>query len=124
MRIAPITPSAENGRYSLRENWHKLGQYSEEEIASIEANKVQKVARSYEDIKDFIGKARPEIVHRLMYIGKITEKTAILIQNELGLDVFEKSIVLSANDIRHIFNKHGDAKTENNRGQIAVTKKI
>lgn len=28
-----LTPSAENGQYSLRENWHKLGQYSEEEIA-------------------------------------------------------------------------------------------
>lgn len=115
-------PAIVEGRYSLQDSWQELGQYSEQEILSIERNKTQKVARSYEEIKAFINEVRPGAVNRFLYLGKISDSTARLVEKETGLDVSDKSIVLSGNDIQHIFNRHGETKTETQRGQIAVTR--
>ncbi len=115
-------PAIVEGRYSLQDSWQELGQYSEQEISSIERNKTQKVARSYEEIKAFINEVRPGAVNRFLYLGKISDSTARLVEKKTGLDVSDKSIVLSGNDIQHIFNRHGETKTETQRGQIAVTR--
>lgn len=117
-----LTPAAQGGRYDLRESWQKLGSYSEEDIASIEARAIQKVAHSYEDIKDFIDKAKPGIANRYLYIGRIPDNVAEMVKTAVDVDIYGKSVVLGANEISHIFKNHGESSTETPRGQIAVTR--
>ena len=117
-----LTPAAQGGRYDLRESWQKLGSYSEEDIASIEARAIQKVAHSYEDIRDFIDKAKPGIANRYLYIGRIPDNVAEMVKTAVDVDIYGKSVVLGANEISHIFKNHGESSTETPRGQIAVTR--
>lgn len=109
-------------RYSLKESFELgLNKYSESEIASIESNKMFKVARSYEDVKKFIETSRKGTINQRLFIGKISDTTATKIFDEIGINVVGKSLALSSADIRHIFIKHGTNGTEMTRGQVAIT---
>ncbi|MBF0457380.1 MAG: aminotransferase class V-fold PLP-dependent enzyme [Nitrospirae bacterium] len=52
----------------------------------------------------------------------INEQQASRIKEDTGLDVAGYNRTIDNYSIRHILNKHGDAKTEASRGQIEVTK--
>ena len=54
-------------------------------------------------------------------LGKVTDKIVKKVQSLLGIDVTNRTHVLSDNDIRHIINEHGDPKVELKKGQIPVT---
>ncbi len=54
-------------------------------------------------------------------MGKITEATAAKVLTETGVDVSGYNAILPSDNVRHIMKKHGDAKSEAKRGQIAVT---
>ena len=47
-------------------------------------------------------------------------KIASVIERETGINVKEKSIALSSDNIRHIFNNHGEQQDEASRGQIEI----
>ena len=109
-------------RWSLKESFEQgLNKYSESEIASIESNKMFKVARSYEDVKEFIETSRKGTINQRLFIGKISDATATKIFDKIGISVVGKSLALSSADIRHIFIKHGTNGTEMTRGQVAIT---
>ena len=115
------TVVSENTRQALPESLKKLGQYSDEEIKSIETSKLFQVARSYEDVKSFVSRSLNTEAERRLFLGKITAETAAMIQAETGKNVDGKSIALSSSDIKHIFKNHGTNGTELLRGQIPVT---
>lgn len=63
-----------------------------------------------------------ENLNQLLFIGKVNNQVASFIQQEIGVNVKGKSIALSSDDLRHIFNEHGNSSSEVDRGQIAITK--
>jgi hypothetical protein len=53
-------------------------------------------------------------------LGKISETEIKSIQEKLGLDLTNFQRILDNSGIKHAFKKHGNAKTEEPRGQIAI----
>ena len=100
-----------------------IGAYSEKEIASIESNKKFVVAKSFGDVISFFENSIIDKSNetKLMFIGKFSEETSSKIYSATGLDAENKSIALSSSDIRHMIKAHGNPKTENLRGQEAIT---
>lgn len=109
----------EDIRFALKDSLTTLERYSDNEKLSILSNKSFKVAETYEDIKEFITKSRNLKNNELLFIGKISKEYANRIEKETSLDVKNKSIALSSDDIRHIFNNHSPS-SEKLRGQIVV----
>ena len=56
------------------------------------------------------------------YLGKVTSNIAAKIKSLTGIDVLNRTHILTDSDIRHILNSHGNEKIESARGQIAITK--
>lgn len=108
--------------YALSDSLRTLSAYSDAEITSIERNADFSVARSYEDVRDFIDNVEKFDRDKSLFLGKIGDKNAAKILTETGVDVKGKSIVLNSSNLRHIFNNHGNAVSEALSGQIAVTK--
>lgn len=108
--------------YALSDSLRTLSAYSDAEITSIERNADFSVARSYEDVRDFIDNVEKFDRDKSLFLGKIGDKNAAKILTETGVDVKGKSIVLNSSNLRHIFNNHGNAASEALSGQIAVTK--
>lgn len=107
--------------YALPDSLRTLSAYSDAEITSIERNANYGIARNYADIKKFIAAVRDVKENKLLFLGKVSDSYAERINTETGLNVKGKSIVLSSDDIKHIFNEHGSVSSEQPRGQIAVT---
>lgn len=107
--------------YALPDSLRTLSAYSDAEITSIERNANYSIARDYADIKKFIASVRDVKENKLLFLGKVSDSYAARINTETGLNVNGKSIVLSSDDIKHIFNEHGKVSSEQPRGQIAVT---
>ena len=108
--------------YALSDSLRTLSAYSDAEITSIERNADFSVARSYEDVRDFIDNVEKFDRDKSLFLGKIGDKNAAKILTETGVDVKGKSLVLNSSNLRHIFNNHGNAASEALSGQIAVTK--
>lgn len=115
------TVKSENTRQALPESLERLDKYSDEEIKKIETSKLFQVARSYEDVREFISRSKQGTLETRLFLGKITAETAAKIHTETGLDVAGKSIALSSSDIKHIFKNHGIDGSEAARGQIPIT---
>lgn len=109
-------------RLAMSETFNRLGRYTDSEIASIEATKIYQVAKTYNDIQEFIDSALNGRQEQRLFLGKVTAATAAKIYKATGLDVKGKSIALSSSDIRHIFNGHSNVNAEALSGQIAITK--
>ena len=54
-------------------------------------------------------------------LGKVTENIAQRVKILLGINVENRTHILSDNDIRHMLNEHGDPIKESKKGQIAIT---
>ena len=54
-------------------------------------------------------------------LGKVTENIAQRVKTLLGINVENRTHILSDNDIRHMLNEHGDTIKESKKGQIAIT---
>ena len=54
-------------------------------------------------------------------LGKVSENITQKVKALLGINVENRTHVLSDNDIRHMLNEHGDPIKENKRGQISIT---
>lgn len=112
---------AGNSRFALSEAFERLGKYTDSEIASIEATKHFRVARSYSDVRQFIADAQNENTQKRLFLGKVTPETAAKIFQETGINAEGKGIALSGDDVRHIFARHGVNGSALHQGDIAVT---
>lgn len=106
-----------NTRFELS----RFGQYTAEESSSIQRDAKNEIAKSYGDIKRFISDSTSENIQKRLFVGKINKETAKNILAQTDVYTYGKSIVLTSDDIRHIFDRHGSAFSEGQRGQIAIT---
>nr|DAP62541.1 MAG TPA: nuclease [Caudoviricetes sp.] len=112
---------AGNSRFALSKAFERLGKYTDSEVASIEATKHFRVARSYSDVRQFIADAQNENTQKRLFLGKVTPETAAKIYQETGINAEGKGIALSGDDVRHIFARHGVNGSALHQGDIAVT---
>ena len=106
-----------NTRFELSQ----FGQYTAEESSSIQRDAKNEIAKSYDDVKRFISDSTSENIQKRLFVGKIDKETAKKILAQTDVYTYGKSIVLTSDDIRHIFDRHGSAFSEGQRGQIAIT---
>ena len=106
-----------NTRFELSQ----FGQYTAEESSSIQRDAKNEIAKSYGDVKRFISDSTSENIQKRLFVGKINKETAKNILAQTDVYTYGKSIVLTSDDIRHIFDRHGSAFSEGQRGQIAIT---
>ncbi len=100
---------------------NQFGQYTAEESSSIQRDAKNEIAKSYDDVKRFISDSTSENIQKRLFVGKINKETAKNILAQTDVYTYGKSIVLTSDDIRHIFDRHGSAFSEGRRGQIAIT---
>lgn len=100
---------------------NQFGQYTAEESSSIQRDAKNEIAKSYDDVKRFISDSTSENIQKRLFVGKIDKETAKNILAQTDVYTYGKSIVLTSDDIRHIFDRHGSAFSEGQRGQIAIT---
>lgn len=55
-------------------------------------------------------------------LAKVNKKVANRIKQITGIDTLDRGERISASDIRHILNQHGNKKIEASKGQLAITK--
>ena len=108
----------ENVRFALKEY---TDTYTEEETASIKRDEKNMVAKPYEDVLSFVSDSINGKSSNRLFVGKIKTQTAAKIKSEADVYTFGKSVVLSSDDIRHVFSHHGDVASEALRGQEAIT---
>ena len=99
----------------------QFGQYTAEESSSIQRDAKNEIAKSYDDVKRFISDSTSENIQKRLFVGKIDKETAKNILAQTDVYTYGKSIVLTSDDIRHIFDRHGSAFSDGQRGQIAIT---
>ena len=114
------TKSAAKGS-EMRFELNQFGQYTAEESSSIQRDARNEIAKSYDDVKRFISDSTSENIQKRLFVGKISKTTAKSILDQTDVYTYGKSIVLTSDDIRHIFDHHGSAFSEGKRGQIAIT---
>ena len=105
-------------RYSLKEyTEHQKENWKDSKQIIIYENEIQ--------LRDFIQKSlNGECLSekKKMYFGAVSSELAERIYNETGIETENYNITISSNEIRKILlNSHGDEKTENLRGQRAIT---
>ena len=114
------TKSAAKGS-ETRFELNQFGQYTAEESSSIQRDAKNEIAKSYDDVKRFISNSTSENIQKRLFVGKINKETAKNILAQTDVYTYGKSIVLTSDDIRHIFDRHGSAFSEGQRGQVAIT---
>ncbi len=74
-------------------------------------------------IKTFVEKILTTDDNKLekISLGKPTEKQIEKVKNETNLDISDYERVIDNYGVKHAFKKHGNPKTEEPRGQIAIT---
>ena len=58
--------------------------------------------------------------HKALVIGSVTKKQAKELELKAGLNLYGCNRIIDTSAIRHILSKHGSAKTEDKRGQVAI----
>lgn len=103
-------------------NENGLVAYTSREQENLSSGKRNFILRTVSEFKQFISKALTQKNNTdRAYLGKIPDSVVDQVKAATGLDVSGFSFMINGDDIRHIFNSHGDEKKEAARGQIAVT---
>ena len=55
-----------------------------------------------------------------LYLGRISESVSEKVADIVGYDVDVRDIIVTNDNVKHIFNHHGDAETELQRGNIPL----
>lgn len=95
--------------------------YSAEEIKSILRDGKNQIAASYNDVLAFISNAKQNGAFGRLFIGKLNQSTVQKIKSMTQVAADNKSVVLTSDELKHIFRQHGNEKTEELRGQEAIT---
>ena len=97
--------------------------YTSAEITSIKSNSKFIVAETMDDVIAFFNKSTNDKTNEAttMFVGKISDETAELIEASTGINARNKSIALNSSDLRHLYKEHGNSVKENLRGQEAIS---
>jgi len=99
-----------------------LDKYTQQEIKGFSKSSRVAVARDDEHTRSFIEEAKEgKRQGEKLLLGKITKDVAAKIENKTGVNLKGFNLELRGNNIKHIFNRHGNEKAETRRGQRAVT---
>ena len=111
-------------RYSLNE--FGFEEHTEKEKSTWAENPDIFICNNKDDIEDFIDYCEQDGFkrHRTAFIGKIGKDLAERIQNDTGLDVRGRNVVIGTEGITHALSHHGNAKKEAPRGQVQIVAKM
>ncbi len=75
------------------------------------------------EIKEFVENVLADKTNQMqkMDLGKVSQEEIQAIQEKLGFNLTDYQRFLDNSGIKHAFKKHGSPKTEEPRGQIAIT---
>ncbi len=110
--------NTENGGYELSENTNA---YTEKEIESIIKGEKNSIAKTFSDVLTFISDSIGGKGTKRLFLGKFKTNTASMVKIETDVSIYGKSLVLASDEIRHLFNQHGNVKNELLRGQEAIS---
>ena len=119
----PQTASeGQNNTASTGETVNGLVPITDREATSLSTGKNNIIARKASDIINFVRnaiqkKGGPE----RLYMGTIPDSAAQTILDSTGVDVAGYSAILPGDSVQHIVRNHGNVKTEEARGNQAVT---
>ena len=94
--------------------------YTEKEIKNFEGGKIS-VARSNNDILDFVKKARTASNNLKLYMSKVKKNVSDAIKTKFNINVEGYNISLKNDDVRKVYKDHGTEETEVPRGQVPIT---
>lgn len=109
-------------QYDLKEALTTLGDYDSDRRRHIESNPNDKISRNYDEIAEFINTASKQNPVKRLHIGVVNPGVADLAKKKANVDITDYDFVIASNFIAHIFDEHGNEKTEATRGQKAVDK--
>lgn len=109
----------EQNNVAQNENINEFNGYTDKEINNIESNKIT-VAKSNEDIINFVNSSKKVPSNRKMYLGKIKENISNYINEKFGINIGNYNISLKTDAIRHTENNHTNLEKETSRGQIPL----
>ena len=120
---APQTASeGQNNTASTGETVNGLIPMTEQAITRLSSGKNNIIARKASDIVSFVRNAlRKKGGPERLYMGTIPDSAAQTILDETGVNVAGYTAILPGDSVQHIFQHHGNAATEEVRGQKAVT---
>ena len=103
--------SRSEGDIKSKDNvFNSLDAYNSEEIASIKRDSQNQIAKSLEDIKTFITSSINGEIRGRLFIGKLKSDTSAKIKKDTGVSTDGYSVIITSDEIKHLFNQHGDAK--------------
>ena len=103
-------------------NENGLTALTERERINLSSGKRNKIVSTFRDAVSFVRNALSDRQNiDRAYLGKIPDFVSRKILEDTGLDVKGFGVMMNGNDVRHIMKNHGDAATEQSRGQIAIT---
>ena len=98
-----------------------MDSYDSEEIASIKRDARNQIAESLEDIRNFIIASLNGKTRGRLFVGKLKSEISDKIKNDTNISTEGYSVILTSDEIKHIFKQHGDTEKEALRGQEALT---
>lgn len=120
--IPQTASEGQNNTASTGETVNGLVPITDREATSLSTGKNNIIARKASDIINFVRnaiqkKGGPE----RLYMGTIPNSAAQTILDSTGVDVAGYSAILPGDSVQHIVRNHGNVKTEEARGNQAVT---
>ncbi|WP_316859931.1 hypothetical protein [uncultured Cohaesibacter sp.] len=82
--------------------------------------KLTKARGKMQGLLDFV-RSNPGDKTKTVEVAKVSDGIANIIKEQTGIDVHGFDHTIDAHAIRHIFKRHGNAKVEKSRGQVAIT---
>ena len=106
---------------------NQQGSMNKEEVEKYKNEIINKLDKNFkEKATSIFSKAKNNEVKNVMeqvQYRKVDAQEATKLKEKTGLDLEGYNHTITNMDIQHIYNKHGDEKAENFRGQRAVTEK-
>ena len=99
----------------------RINPYTNEEAESIRRDSKNRIATTYTDIYEFLYSALDGNEAGRLFIGKLKPDIVAKILSETSVSAYGKSIVLTMDELRHLFKQHGNPEKEAKRGQEAIT---
>ena len=103
-------------------NENGLVSLSKREQDNLSSGNRNKIVSTFRDAVSFIRNALSnKQSNDRAYLGKIPDTTAQMVMDETGINISGYNAILSSDNVRHIIRNHGNANTEESRGQTAIT---
>lgn len=98
-----------------------MDSHDSEEIASIKRDARNQIAESLKDIRNFVISSLNGKTRGRLFIGKLKSATSDKIKTDTNISTEGYSVILTSDEIKHIFKQRGDTEKEALRGQEALS---